>query len=283
MTNDLSIHFHTPPVSEVVFSVQFDKPAIDEVGILSEYWPKIRETYGRHEKQPPLLPAVETFDIPIPGPFPFQFFQSFGEAMPQRYWFLNEDGTQLVQVQPDRLLFNWRKVGGNEVYPRYENLLPRYTDLLRSFLSCGEVVEKQAKVAWVEIQYVNPIEIKPHNGVGHGQLGSILNLLVKDPPRKALPPVEDIQLQERFRVNWPDGEPRGRLYLTATPGLTAVPAEGRENLVAYVVTLLARGRPGKQEDPVEAVEDFLNVGHNLIVRGFNQVTRPEMHDLWGKS
>ena len=93
-----------------------------------------------------------------------------------------------MQVQPDRLMFNWRKVDGTESYPRYETLLPEFVELLGIFLSLDQVVAAQPSVAWVELQYVNPIEIEPHDGVGHGQLASILDLLVKDPPRSTFLP-----------------------------------------------------------------------------------------------
>ncbi len=172
-------------------------------------------------------------------------------------------------------MFNWRKVTGDEEYPRYETLLREFTNLLQTFLSCGQVVTARPVVAWVELQYINPVEVGPQDGAGHGQLANILNLLVKDPPRGALPPVEDTQLQERFRIEWPDGGPRGRLYLTAVPGLV------HDNIYAYILTFLSRGRPGDGE-LVGGVKDFLDIGHDLIVSGFREVTRSEMHTRWGE-
>jgi uncharacterized protein (TIGR04255 family) len=157
---------------------------IDEVGTLAEFWPKIRAQYPGHDKQPPLPPATEIFETPATGP-ELQFQVMHG-APPQRYWFLSEDGTQIVQVQNDRLMFNWRQVSGSEPYPRYATLAPQFSQLLETFLTCKSVDREAAEVTWVELQYVNPINAPGFDGT-HWQLARILNFLVQDPPRMTLP------------------------------------------------------------------------------------------------
>jgi uncharacterized protein (TIGR04255 family) len=267
-----AVDFDDPPVSEVAFAVLFDGPVVDEVGILSEFWPAIKADYPRHERHPPLLPVSENFDVAPPT---LQIrLQGINALLPQRYWFLSDDGTLLVQVQPDRFVFNWRQVSGDEEYPRYETLLPKFLALLTTFLGTNAVQAAGPTVAWVELQYTNPVSVNGTSGSTHGQLARILNFLVPDPEREVLPEVEDTQLQQRFRISGDDGQPRGRLYLTAAPAIRP------EKQLAYIVTLLARGRPG-QGDPIDGVRDFLGIAHDLIVRGFKDVTTPEMHKLWG--
>lgn len=256
-----------------MFSVAFAKPVIDEVGILADFWPRIRDAYPGYERHPAMPTLTETFDAPAPQ---MQLrVQAMSGAFVQRYWFLSESGTELVQVQSDRLAFNWRQVAGDEVYPRYDTLLPTFLRVLEAFLSSEQVVGAGQEVGWVELQYINPVTIEPTDSGTHGQLARALNVLVKNPARRALPDVEDTQLQERFRILWPDGTPRGRMYLTAAPALD------KSGKFVYLVTLLTRGRPGAGS-PVDGVTDFLNVGHDLIVRGFVELTTPEMHDEWGK-
>jgi len=265
------VDFDNPPLNEVVFSVQFDGEVIDEVGVLSEFWPKIQGGFPRHEKHPALPPARESFEVPPPAPeVQFQLMQG---VPPQRYWFLSEDATLIVQVQADRLMFNWRQVVGDEEYPHYDRLAPQFDAVLETFLGCPALNVDSASVDWVELQYVNPIETQGE-GQTHGQLARILNVLVPDPPREALPPVEDTQLQQRFRIDNHDGAPRGRLYLTAVPAFRTSDA-----VPLYVLTLLARGRP----DPGDlrgGVRAFLDIAHDLIVKGFREVTTEEMHKLW---
>ena len=267
-----AVDFEHPPLNEVVFSVQFAGDVIDEVGVLADFWQKISPDFPRHEKQPPLPPASETFEVPPPSPeLQLRLMQGIP---PQRYWFLSDDGTLIVQVQADRLMFNWRQVIGNEEYPRYEVLSPRFAELLATFLSCEAVDADGASVDWVELQYVNPVQ----TGAGeqtHGQLARILNFLVADPPRKALPFVEDTQVQQRFRITGENGEPQGRLYLTAVPAFSTEDAAP-----VYVITLLARGRPNPAEDVSSGVQGFLDKAHDLIINGFAEVTTAEMHNIW---
>ena len=257
-----------------MFSVQFDGEAIDEVGILSEFWPKIHDRFPRHEKHPPVMPAAESFAVPPPPPE----LQVQMLPMPpaQRYWFLSEDGTRIVQVQPDRLIFNWRRVVGDEPYPHFEALAPAFEDVLETFVSCESVTIGSSDVAWIELQYINPIPVPVDEGgaATHGQLARILNFLDRDPPRTVLPPVEDTQLQQRFRID-DEGLSIGRLYLTAVPAF-----KNANPTPVYVVTLLARGRPGPGEIR-EGVQAFLDRAHTLIVEGFKEVTTPEMHQEWG--
>jgi hypothetical protein len=44
-----------------------------------------------------------------------------------RFWFLAEPPTRLIQVQRDHFIINWRKVRGDEIYPRYQSeMRPRF-------------------------------------------------------------------------------------------------------------------------------------------------------------
>lgn len=265
------VSFERPPLNEVVFSVQFESEVIDEVGILSRFRNEIEVQYPQLEKQPPVPPSSETFDQPIPPGIQFQLLAG---PPSHRYWFLSGDGTQIVQVQADRLMFNWRQVQGNEEYPRYETLCPEFVRLLALFVeSLPDGVD--AKPAWCELQYINPVPVADDAPGTHGQLAYIMNRLVPDPPRGALPEVEDTQLQQRFRICGEDGAPTGRLYVTAVPGLRQ-----SDLRPAYILTLLARGRPESDNLP-DGVVAFLDRAHDLIVRGFVEVTTPEAHAEWG--
>jgi uncharacterized protein (TIGR04255 family) len=269
-TSTERVSFENPPLNEVVFSVQFESDVIDEVGILARFLGKVEDRYPRLEKQPPVAPATETFDQP---PQPAIQFQLLSGPPSHRYWFLSPDGTLIVQVQADRLMFNWRQVQGDEEYPRYETLCPEFVRLLGLFVeSLPDGVD--AKPAWCELQYINPIPVAGDALGTHGQLARILNYLVRDPPREALPPVEDTQLQQRFRITGSDGSPSGRLYVTAVPGLRQSDMQP-----AYVLTLLARGKPDTEAVP-DGVVGFLDRAHDLIVHGFVEVTTAEMHAEW---
>jgi hypothetical protein len=66
------------------------------------------------EEQPPLAPVIEG---PTGGPTTVQFV--LGPPLMSRLWFLSEDCSSLVQLQPERLVVNWRGLATGSVYARY--------------------------------------------------------------------------------------------------------------------------------------------------------------------
>lgn len=268
------VDFAYPPINEVAFSLQFDGDVIDEVGILSKFRPAIDEKYPRVEKYPPIPPAGERFDVPPQQMAPqVQFLQGPPST---RYWFLSADGTRLVQVQGDRLMFNWRQVIGTEPYPHFDTLYPEFSRLAALFVSVvAEQHGQPPSAAWCELTYINPIDAEGEAAGTHGQLAHILNYLVRDPARETLPPVEDTQIQQRFRITDDDGVPVGRLYVSAVPGFRQV-----DSKPVYVLTLLARSRAAIGEVSSQ-LDPFFLKAHDLIVRGFKEVTTVEMHRRWG--
>ena len=44
--------------------------------------------------------------------------------LPVRRWFIHKSETRLLQVQNDRFIHNWRKVGPADEYPHYETIRP---------------------------------------------------------------------------------------------------------------------------------------------------------------
>jgi hypothetical protein len=264
------VAFVNPPLNEVSFSIQFETDVVDEVVALSAFLPKVRDQFPGLEKHPPVPPATETFEMaPSMGPQ----LQLMAAPPTSRYWFISDDSTKIIQVQADRLMFNWRKVRGDEVYPRYAHLLPEFVEIVGKFLESlqGPV----SPVAWVELQYINPIQAVGDTPGTHGQLARILRYLERDPERRYLPPVEDTQLQQRFRIEDGAGTPIGRLYVIAVPAL-----DPQTMQPVYLVTMLARGRPGEGDLPESAV-GFFEQAHDLIVHGFREVTTDEMHKIWG--
>lgn len=245
--NTRDVDFDDPPINEVAFSIQFDGDVIDEVGILSRFRPAIDEKYPRVEKHPPVPPATEQFDVPPQQMAPqIQFMQGPPST---RYWFLSEDGTRLVQVQGDRLMFNWRQVTGHEDYPHFDGLYPEFRRLAALFVSTvAEQRESVPPAAWYELTYINPIDAEGPTPGTHGQLARVLNYLVPDPKRETLPAVEDTQIQQRFRLMDDGGRPVGRLYVLAVPGFRQ--ADGKP---VYVLTLVARSRAPAGELPISLV------------------------------
>jgi uncharacterized protein (TIGR04255 family) len=267
------ISFADPPVSEVVLSVQFPRPAVDEVAILGRFRTAIEAEFPEVEKQAPILPAREDYSSsPQPPVVEFQMVQG---APPQRYWFISADGNELIQVQPDRFLLNWRKLRPSDDYPRYRRLRPRFERLYATFLGTLDDAQRQNAVPeWCEVSYINEIPAAATTGHGHMELGRVLRHVVAKRDFGPIPAPENTQLQERFLIRTAEGEPKARLHLTATPAFRT-DDEGP----VYVITLLVRGSPAVPT--LEGVLEFFDFGRRLIVQGFTEMTTPEMHDEWG--
>jgi hypothetical protein len=69
------------------------------------------------------------------------------------------------------------------------------------------------------------------------------------------------------------GKTVGRLHISANPVQSQV-----DGTSAVLLQLSARGRPYDQS--IDGVLQFLDLGHEWIVRAFAAITTPEMHDLW---
>src|ERR1700733_3701427 len=92
--------YDLPPVSEVAIGVQFAPLERWQAAHGGLYWSLINRDYPRTEMQPPFFTPMEKFGDERLAPQPaFQIVQT-GAGL-DRYWFLTEDGTRLIQIQKD--------------------------------------------------------------------------------------------------------------------------------------------------------------------------------------
>ena len=174
MTRNLP-DFANPPLAEVALSVQFEpleKLRTPQIGLL---WNEFRERFPATEEHAPLDSEFERFGIPRTSA-PIVRMQMLETLPVPRVWFLNETGTELIQVQQDRFIHNWRKVGEGDAYPRYERLRQTFQSELEAFQAivareqCGAILPNQC-----EVTYVNHI-VAGEGWTNHGQLSQVLTM-----------------------------------------------------------------------------------------------------------
>lgn len=267
--------FQDPPVREVVLAVQFERLDVLRAPQLGLIWQSFRDRFPTTEEHPPLEPAFERFG-PRVGSRPAVHFEMLAKLPSPRIWFVNADGSELVQVQQDRFIRNWRKQNGGQPYPRYSVLRQQFVEDFSLFLNIvaeqgwGNVEPNQC-----EVTYVNLITAG-QNGRSPGEIDQILTLFRPAYSDEGLGAPEEVTLGATYLIKGAADEPIGRLRVNAQPVVRV--ADGSS---AIRLTLSARGLP--DGGAIESALGFLDRGHEMIVRAFASITTPSMHSLWGRS
>jgi uncharacterized protein (TIGR04255 family) len=252
--------FEAPPLVEVVLGIQFNPvPAIRpiELSSLREKW---RSTYPLVQEQPPLpaqveamQPGMPTFQVTLGGPQP-------------RLWFMTGDETELVQIQNDRLIVNWRETPDRRVYPRFPRVRER---LEQRAHDVQDFVGAPLGITQVEVTYINAIE--PGD-----DLGSVEHVLQNWQPLEDHHLGRPAQARVALVFDVPDiGRPPVRMYVACDPG------QRPDGAHAFFLTLTIRGAPA--EESLEGAMRFMDEAHEHAVLSFTELTPTAMHDVWRRT
>lgn len=262
--------FKHAPVIETVLSIQFAPIPGFSIAHFGLYWSHIRNEFPRTEIKPPILHLVE--DLSKEGPIQnVPSFLNWPTEQMIRCWFLDERGSSFVQLQPDRLLYNWQQIETVDVYPRYAKVRSNFlTEWLRfcSFLEKERL--EQPRVDQCEVTYVNHILY----GAGwnsFGELDKVVSLWSGQSSGDFLRAPEKVSVNVQYIM--PEG--RGRLYVSLQPVIRKKDAKE-----VLQLNLTARGAPLSSQ--TDDVFRWLDLGREWVVKGFTDFTTPEMHRLWGR-
>jgi len=254
--------YKSPPVGELVCGVFFDKLNNLKTAHLGLLWEEFRDDYPTSEDAAPLgAPrqqlGPEYFDIPPPP----------------RVWFVHKDDKELIQVQPDWFLYNWRRQKGEDIYPHYEHVIKQFKKCFAKFkkfltsVGIGEVTIRECMLT-----YINHIP----EGEGWGTLADLANVFsdfrsLSDTER-FLPPPTNIGWNREFPL--PDG--KGRLVVKLNKGIRRTDKKS--------LLLLELSANGLGEDNSENhVWAWFDLAHEWIVKGFTDLTAPTIqNEVWGR-
>ena len=268
--------FRKPPVGEVVLSLQFNAIAGFQAAHLGLFWSRVRTDYPKTETYPPIDPVVEQFGT-RPQPAQGIRFEIVQSGFVPRAWLLNDAGTELIQVQQDRFIRNWRKVQETDEYPRYELLRERFE---RDFTEFDRFIREEKLPEIVpnqcEVTYINHID----TGDDWRDVGRIDEVFTvwKETAFKEMDLVtETVRFQGRFRfgADQTSTNAAGRLSVEVQPAFRT--SDGKPILV---MNLTARGAP--KGPGLAEVLQFFDAGRAEIVRSFAGFTTKMMHDKWGR-
>jgi uncharacterized protein (TIGR04255 family) len=263
--------FRKPPVTEVVLAASFKSLtlSIPDIGLL---WEAFRSKFPIVEEHPPYEPPTEMFEPGFSGP-PISFEISPTPPLP-RIWMLSEDQTELLQLQRNWFACNWRKVEPEDKYGRWPS---RWDSFKRSFGILESHVEDRAlgvlRTQQCEVTYINHI-LPGRVWSNHGELFKIFRPVAafRVPPATA----EQVNFAASFVIPGDDGNPVGRLHLTVQPALRK-----QDSIPIFVMNLTARGAPEGQG--IEGIKRFMERAHVWVVRGFTELTTPEIHEEWQRN
>jgi len=255
-----------PPVTETLLSVQFTPLSPFPSRIFGHYWSEIKEDYPDFEIQNPIAPSTEEFGLARARP------RSAVEIIAApifRGWYIDVSGTRLIQLQADRFIHNWRQINEKNVYPRYDDIKPRFVMEWQRF--CHFLEAKQIgkpEVNQCEVTYINHLEI----GKGwqsFSELNKVVSFWSNKVSGEFLKDPESVSLNMSYVMP----EKRGRLHITMKPVIRR-----RDATEILQFTLTARGKP--EGSRVEDFEAWYDLGHEWIVRGFTDFTTEHMHQVW---
>lgn len=265
--------FLNPPIVEVALDVQFQPIKGLNTPRLGLLWQRFKSKYPRVEEHPSLGRMEER--LGVHPPTTSSVHVGFFESLPlPRLWFLNPEGTELIQVQRDRFVHNWRKVGAGDAYPRYERIRETFSRELERFT--GFLAEEDLGAITpdlCELTYINHIV----SGAGWQDHGDIHAILAGwHPPQKdpLLPKPENASFSAQYVIADEARRSLGRLYVDVAPAFRT-----GDNKPMYVMRLRARGRP--QAPGVDGALQLLDVGRDWIVRAFLTLTTSKMQRTWG--
>lgn len=256
--------FHKPPVTEVFCAVHFAELSGLHAPHLGDFWNALdRKQYPRVQTHPLLPPMQLTTETPQ------IIFRQDGD--PARAWFISSDDASLIQVQRDRVIFNWRQNHLQEPYPSYQVVKSNFRDVLNLF---GKFLRSskagKLNIIGLELGYIN-----------HMQYG------------RELAEVSDIgTVFPDF--SWKFEPSRFLKKISALNWITQLPLpEGKGNLNLQIQTVQRRtdGEPLLRADLVarhfaeglngKAMWDWFDLAHEWIVCGFADVTSPRVqNELW---
>lgn len=248
--------FDNPPVIETVLGIQFTPLQSFSVPHYGLYWQKIKNRYTRFELHPPIATSIKDVMNLVPS-------QNF------RCWFIDESQNNLIQVQQDRFVLNWRKVRGDETYPHYEIIRPQFE---QEWIRFCEMLAAEAiappEVNQCEVTYVNHIEFD-NDLKSCSDVSRLIASWSGANSGAFLPKADKVILNTSYAMH----EKKGRLRISMQPVLRA-----RDGMELLQLDVSATGRPTSSK--TVDILDWLDLGREWVVKGFTDFTTTEMHSKW---
>ncbi len=227
------------------------------------FWSRIRNEYPIAEDKPPLGEPQMAAGEP-------RLEVEFVQLPPLRRVFLiHTDNTYLMQVQPDALFHNWRKVKEEDQYPHFEQAKDRFYKALAAFRNFAEDYDLgPLTTTHYEVTYINHILEPPGSFPVMTERYTPVFCWSAAQSARVLPAPKSLSMTLTFAVP----QERGTLLVSWKQGIRR-----DTGLAALQLELTARGRASADASDMD---NWLELAHESIVRGFADLTSPWAHQRW---
>ncbi len=250
------IVFENPPVNEVVAAAYFQPPLLnlrnEHIGL---FWAKIKKDFPVVEQQP-----STSFELNAAEPFP----------MP-RYWFIAKDEINLIQIQKNAFMFNWRR--RKNAYPQFhKHIKPgfdKYYGLFSEFIQ-EEANTQPPPIDFCELSYINILE-RCEYWVGPQDTAKVIpSFSILNPGMEDLhPPV--------FNCNFTYGVSADtQLHIGIRNGIK----DQQQDAPVLLFEIKAFGRLGQVEKP--RADEWFERAHAAIIKCFLEMTSPDIQKRFWK-
>jgi uncharacterized protein (TIGR04255 family) len=272
IVDDALARFEHPPVSEVVLGAQFAKPVVD-LEVLANFAVRVKEALPARQQHEALVPTEESFAPPARAP---RIQVRAATPVMPRTWFISADERQLVQLQGDRLVLNWRRMNPADRYPSYETLRPVFEGYLTTLEAClNEAGRSPFPVNLAEVTYINELAWPDVHGTNElPPLSRAIRAVTNEPAGGFLPRPENQGIRMQYLIpSLETGSPAGRLHVVVDPALRSTdqkPIYLLKMTANIVSTMFDR----------DSLIRALDLGHTWAVNAFGELTTTELQELW---
>lgn len=258
-----SPHYQRPPVVEVVCGVQFSGAEGWRTPHFGNFWQQIQDEYQEFEDRPPLERIQLDHSTPA---------QPRLTTLPplRRVFYIQPPGNFLIQLQPNRILHNWRKIHDSDEYPRYGIAYSKFLNAwaaLKGFASSARLSEPLPE--FFELAYIN--HIFKEGAKFPRDVWEFLAFYDQTP--RAVVANDSSALAMHFE--WPLPNQWGVLTFDLRHGVR--PGDEREVLLIELNTRGKVSRDGPRMD------EWFDAAHHAIVDTFDRLTTGFAHELWEKT
>lgn len=265
------VRFRNPPAVETLQGVFF-RPL---QGFTSAHqgllWATcFRKEFPYPEEKNCLEEVIEPFEDEIASA-PIMGFRVSDKPESPRLWARSQDGSHVLQIQRNAFVMNWLRDDERPQYVDYEHRRTAFTANLQTFTQflkdeqLGECLPTSCLMTYVNHVDVESLQMEPLRAA------DVFTFIQGGTSSGWLPQPDQLAVN----LSYPMPDQRGRLHVQVNP---AVKTTRDKQKFVMRFELTARGKP--EANTIEGALAWLDLGHEWIVRGFVDMTRPSWHLTW---